>query len=210
MRPMQNVIVGSILLLCSLPVIGGGMRIASDFKSKPDIPVVLDMTQEDLWTTQVKRIDPARQAFERLPPDIRDMPELLAPESDRRREQPAVEVVQALESTTEFELAERKADEWCANRYKSYMKDDRSYQPFGGGPRRRCIALMEVAESDQVYKDASVDGDHVAWCMNRYQSYRVEDNSYQPFSGPRRRCRSGLQAADRGDQRALLAQQVSN
>ncbi|OJF93991.1 BA14K family protein [Pararhizobium antarcticum] len=33
-------------------------------------------------------------------------------------------------------------------------------------------------------------GSHVGWCQNRYRSYRVSDNSYQPNSGPRRACNS--------------------
>lgn len=29
---------------------------------------------------------------------------------------------------------------------------------------------------------------HVRWCQDRWRSYRVSDNSYQPFNGPRRAC----------------------
>lgn len=29
---------------------------------------------------------------------------------------------------------------------------------------------------------------HVSWCQDRWRSYRVSDNSYQPFNGPRQRC----------------------
>jgi len=31
---------------------------------------------------------------------------------------------------------------------------------------------------------------HVAWCYNRYRSYRAWDNTFQPYHGPRRQCRS--------------------
>ena len=31
-------------------------------------------------------------------------------------------------------------------------------------------------------------GSHYAWCENRYRSYRVYDNTYQPYNGPRRQC----------------------
>jgi hypothetical protein len=31
---------------------------------------------------------------------------------------------------------------------------------------------------------------HVAWCYDRYRSYRAYDNTYQPLRGPRRECRS--------------------
>ncbi|TPJ54518.1 BA14K family protein [Mesorhizobium sp. B2-6-1] len=29
---------------------------------------------------------------------------------------------------------------------------------------------------------------HVNWCSQRYRSYRVSDNSWQPYNGPRRQC----------------------
>ena len=31
---------------------------------------------------------------------------------------------------------------------------------------------------------------HVAWCHDRYNSYRAWDNSYQPYGGPRQICYS--------------------
>jgi len=31
---------------------------------------------------------------------------------------------------------------------------------------------------------------HVRWCYDRYRSYRAADNSFQPYNGPRRECRS--------------------
>lgn len=31
---------------------------------------------------------------------------------------------------------------------------------------------------------------HVNWCHSRYRSYRAYDNSFQPYHGPRRQCRS--------------------
>ncbi len=30
---------------------------------------------------------------------------------------------------------------------------------------------------------------HVEYCMSKYRSYRVSDNTYQPTNGPRRQCR---------------------
>lgn len=31
---------------------------------------------------------------------------------------------------------------------------------------------------------------HLAWCRDRYRSYRAADNTFQPYKGPRRKCRS--------------------
>lgn len=35
-----------------------------------------------------------------------------------------------------------------------------------------------------------VSSAHVEWCLERYASYRVSDNSFQPYHGARRQCRS--------------------
>ncbi|WP_417689896.1 BA14K family protein [Roseibium sp.] len=32
--------------------------------------------------------------------------------------------------------------------------------------------------------------EHYQWCDNRYRSYRARDNTFQPYNGPRRQCRS--------------------
>ena len=38
---------------------------------------------------------------------------------------------------------------------------------------------------------AGVDaGAHIDWCASRYASYRLWDNTDQPYHGPRRQCRS--------------------
>jgi hypothetical protein len=31
---------------------------------------------------------------------------------------------------------------------------------------------------------------HVQWCYDRYRSYRASDNTFQPYNGPRKQCRS--------------------
>ncbi|MBZ9674057.1 BA14K family protein [Mesorhizobium sp. ES1-3] len=31
---------------------------------------------------------------------------------------------------------------------------------------------------------------HVRWCYDHYRSYRASDNTFQPYHGPRRECRS--------------------
>ena len=52
------------------------------------------------------------------------------------------------------------------------------YDPYRYGTSRR------------VYRTYALSADHVAWCYDRWRSYREADNSYQPYNGPRRRCRS--------------------
>lgn len=42
----------------------------------------------------------------------------------------------------------------------------------------------------RVYRARPVGNAHVAWCYERYRSYRDYDNTFQPYNGPRRQCRS--------------------
>ena len=39
-------------------------------------------------------------------------------------------------------------------------------------------------------RSAERDELHLDWCYDRYRSYRARDNTYQPYEGPRRQCRS--------------------
>lgn len=48
-----------------------------------------------------------------------------------------------------------------------------------------------IAQPQPVYPApgyGNVGGSHVAWCQNRYRSYRAYDDTFQPNYGPRRRC----------------------
>lgn len=106
--------------------------------------------------------------------------------------------------------------EWCADRYRSYRPRDNSYTPYSGG-RRECVSPFTVATGGSAprvspqqawdsYTDDTVDAapdglayaevaedgtmeEHIRSCFSRYRSYRVEDNTYQPYGGgPRRPC----------------------
>lgn len=104
---------------------------------------------------------------------------------------------------------------WCHERYRSYREADNSYQPYSGG-RRDCVSphLGDLTFADGAAEAVNVAGyvaddgagspagdpwrelglvdmspAHVDDCLRRYRSYRVEDNSYQPYGGgPRRQC----------------------
>ncbi|TYR32506.1 BA14K family protein [Mesorhizobium microcysteis] len=109
--------------------------------------------------------------------------------------------------------------DWCSSRYRSYNAGDNSYIAYSGGRRTCISpyteqfeaggADLEVVTSEDgfgEYAEAAASGsssygetqhdayadfasDHVAYCFDRYRSYRPEDNTYQPFGGgPRRQC----------------------
>lgn len=102
--------------------------------------------------------------------------------------------------------------EWCSERYRSYDPADNSYNAYSG-ERRECISsysgyssrqpeepqsvsttaeaspeLTSTAHSEEM-PEATLDSEHIQSCFERYQSYRPEDNTYQPYGGgPRQQC----------------------
>lgn len=91
---------------------------------------------------------------------------------------------------------------WCAERYRSYDPVENTYRSFSG-EIRDCtspyVASIELVADDGraavvtvSHDDAGTNGYPVAEekiraCKARYRSYRVEDNSYQPYGGGMRR-----------------------
>jgi len=53
--------------------------------------------------------------------------------------------------------------------------------------RTASVSGEEIADQEQDAA-ADVEAAHVQWCADRYRSYRVEDNGYTPYRGPRREC----------------------
>jgi len=50
--------------------------------------------------------------------------------------------------------------------------------------------VREIRPPDPSYHVIGEPQQHIQWCSERYRSYRESDNTYQPFSGPRKQCRS--------------------
>lgn len=75
---------------------------------------------------------------------------------------------------------------WHGDRYRHYRHyrhhDRGSGFYFGLG-----LAPGYYYGTRHYYRSGSA---HVRWCYNRYRSYRAWDNTYQPYHGPRRQCRS--------------------
>ncbi|HEV7433966.1 MAG TPA: BA14K family protein [Pseudorhizobium sp.] len=51
-------------------------------------------------------------------------------------------------------------------------------------------AIIGGALSAQQPRYSGGGNAHVRWCYDRYRSYRASDNTFQPYNGPRRSCRS--------------------
>ena len=73
---------------------------------------------------------------------------------------------------------------WRGHRgYRTYRPGYRRYGGYWYAPAAFTVIISP--------RRAYVGGNsHVRWCMNRYRSYRVSDNAFQPYNGPRQLCRS--------------------
>ncbi|QSY95206.1 BA14K family protein [Rhizobium bangladeshense] len=57
---------------------------------------------------------------------------------------------------------------------------------FGAG----AVIGGAIAQPRYVAPAPRMGSSHVAWCANRYRSYRAYDNTFQPYNGPRQQCYS--------------------
>lgn len=70
------------------------------------------------------------------------------------------------------------------DRYRRYNRRPTVYFDLDLTPRRYYV------EPRRQYRANGLSRAHVAWCYDRYRSYRAWDNSFQPNYGPRRQCYS--------------------
>jgi hypothetical protein len=84
------------------------------------------------------------------------------------------------------------------NRYRGYPYYRHGYRRYngwwfppaafiGGAIIGGAIAAPPVVVAPEV-PAYGLSAEHVEWCQNRWRSYRLPDNSYQPYHGPRRVC----------------------
>lgn len=102
----------------------------------------------------------------------------------------------SLSTQTGNELTEAHVA-WCSRKYRSYDPQTDSYRPYSGGTEP-CVspyssgAAAEAGATTLAMNDNANPGysqAHIRDCMNRYRSYRVSDNTYQPYGNvPRRQC----------------------
>ncbi|MGO8369122.1 BA14K family protein [Rhizobium ruizarguesonis] len=145
-----------------------------------------ELAARDLWTTTPVKVDPREQHYERIPPlyssyvteASASMASAARPDSAR----PPSELQTPQPRLSAAHLA------WCEERYRSFNPVTNSYRSYGG-ETRACISPFQriVAEADEGV-GTKVNAQAAAWCAARYKSYRPQDNTYQPWEGPRRSC----------------------
>lgn len=213
---MRELLTSLLLVSCLLPMTAGAMKVSSHIMqfSKPHAFTNLD--DEPLWTSQVRRVDLSDQSYERLPARLSSFA-MIADAKPAGSAKAVNRFSIPLELANEGELSSAppvKAQNvdpggWCSSRYRSYDSGSNTYQPYGGGPRRTCVppAKMQAPEHlAGVQNTIDLDA-NAQWCMERYSSYRVEDNTYQPFTGTRKQCLGpGSQSASNALGNSYVAQ----
>lgn len=192
---MRELLTGLVLASCLLPIAAAGMRVSSYLADATAPREFADLNREPLWSSEVRRVDSSLHAYERLPAVLPES--TLVAEAKREDRGNAM-----LGSANEPEVANgqisrltetvaAKAREWCGARYRSYDPADNTYQPYGGGLRRTCSAPIEattVPDQEVARGSTREPNTHERRCMERYSSYRIDDNTYQPYSGGRKLC----------------------
>lgn len=146
----------------------------------------LTSSSSDLWTNVPVRVDATRQNYQRVPAAystyVTDPPEgrvsVAMPEAQNQKQK----------FSTPSLSSQHVA--WCSSRYRSYTPASDSYRAFSG-EMKICVspysASLEEGETIATGSASKASAD-LAWCTERYQSYRASDNTYQPHTGPRRVC----------------------
>jgi hypothetical protein len=202
----------------SLGMFVGGLAVATYFLAvDPVAEPARAGDVAEIWAVEPRRVDTASQDYERIGDPVSAPDEVMmamastgtmtdanAPELDTGGSDKSYEVA-SLSNDVELEQSETMAlpaahVAWCANRYRSYRKETNTYRPYSGG-ERPCVSphageRVSDETGDTAVQSASVgaaagglSASHIRDCQSRYRSYRVSDNSYQPYGGgPRRQC----------------------
>ncbi|ANL75706.1 BA14K-like protein (plasmid) [Rhizobium phaseoli] len=145
-----------------------------------------ELAARDLWTTTPVKVDPRQQHYERIPPVyssyVTDSSTRMALAARRDSARSPAELQTPKPRLSAAHLA------WCGERYRSFDPATNSYRSYSG-ETRECSSPFEqtVAGADEGV-GTKVNAQAAARCAARYKSYRPEDNTYQPWEGPRRSC----------------------
>jgi len=96
-----------------------------------------------------------------------------------------------------YQRFERRGGRAYYNNQRGYRERRAGYRQHNGWwfPPAAFIAgaIIGGAVNQPGYRSPQVhrlNPQHVDWCHNRWRSYRVSDNSFQPYNGPRLICTS--------------------
>lgn len=86
---------------------------------------------------------------------------------------------------------ERRGNRAYYNGHRGYSEQRRGYRQYNGVwfPAAAFLAgaIMGGTIDSQPRRQYRANA-HIEWCYDRYRSYRVSDNTFQPYNGRRRQC----------------------
>lgn len=190
MKAIGSLAFGIALSVCAS---AAAASVASLVLAQPTEPPLLkSASAPDLWTATPVRIDRSQQNYQRLPPVYSTY--VTNPVSAKRTSgRLALTAPTLVTSHTGVSTAHR---DWCSSRYRSYNPETNAYRSYGG-QIRTCQSPYAVMYPIHKDRTAQIDRRFVGYataeprtvsCTVRYQSYRADDNTYQPYNGPRRHC----------------------
>ena len=213
MKTVASLLAGTALAVTML--LGGVVVASAVLVPQEEVTPFTGLDVADLWTLAPVRVDPQQQTYERLPPRYGSNVMIASTTATQQTpvEQKTASTVQNVDSMETGAVRNADTDQdalilseahisWCEARYQSYSGDDNSYVSYSG-EMRTCVSPYSL-EPDQHDGEAeamlvqdetgrstpiAISSTHAQNCLQRYRSYRAEDNSYQPYGGgPRRQC----------------------
>lgn len=79
------------------------------------------------------------------------------------------------------------------NGHRGYRQHRHGYRQYNGlwfPPAAFALGVIIGGGNLHGVRPGYTHPQHVRYCYNRYRSYRQYDNTFQPYHGPRRQCRS--------------------
>ncbi|NKK36384.1 BA14K family protein [Rhizobium leguminosarum bv. viciae] len=183
MKAIASVVFG---ILSSVGACVAAASVASYVVADSEPHAFNELAARDLWTTTPVKVDPRQQHYERIPPlyssYVTEASASVASTARPDSARPPAELQTPQPRLSAAHLA------WCGEHYRSFDPATNSYRSYSG-EIRECISPFQptVAEADEGV-GSKVNAEAAARCAARYKSYRPEDNTYQPWEGPRRSC----------------------
>jgi hypothetical protein len=173
LRNWRSVVKAILLLLASLvflvTIFMCGVFFTAYVIAEPEPHKFAHIDTPDLWTSKPVKVATDGQSYDRLP---------------------------AVESARSVPASDLPGPRGIADQQAANVQSPDVDQTVTGSLDPQDAAGEADVNAVQTASGGAVDPARAEWCYARYRSYRVEDNSYQPFSGgPRRQCEApGAQA----------------
>jgi len=83
---------------------------------------------------------------------------------------------------------ERRGKSAYYNNHRGYRERRPGFRQHNGFWFPPAAFIAGAIIGGALNQNQGVGSSHVAWCHNRYRSYRASDNTFQPYNGPRKQC----------------------